>query len=132
MLQQSYLDSSFSVAFPAGNSRITFRINNIIAPSYSCKVGRGHRRKEGGGRDQPEKTDLKKTHLSGFESWKTEPAGGHLAEGWQEPETLPSELPHPGIVSGKENKIWVVALKPNVSFRHYCETSSPVSSLAPC
>lgn len=116
MLQQTYLDSSFSVAFPAENSRITFKINNIIAPSYYCKVGRGHRRKKWGSSDQSEKTDLKKTHLSEFESLKTEPAGGHPAEGWQERETLPSELPHLGIVSGKENKIWVVAFKPNVSF----------------
>lgn len=46
--------------------------------------------------------------------------------------TLPSELPKLGMVSGKENKIWVVVFEANVSFRHYCEMSSPVSSLAPC
>lgn len=55
MLQQDYLGSSFSLAFPAESSGVAFKINNITTPSYSCKVGRGHRRKNGGVRDQSEK-----------------------------------------------------------------------------
>jgi len=43
-----------SLAFPAESSGVTFKIN-IITPNYSCKVGRGHRRKKEGVRDQSEK-----------------------------------------------------------------------------
>lgn len=47
-------------------------------------------------------------------------------------ETLLNELPDLGVVSVKENKMWVVAFEPDVSLGHYCAMSSPVSSLAPC
>lgn len=70
--------------------------------------------------------------LAEWEEVTGERRATHVRGGMSLCETLPSELPDLGIVSGKENKIWVVAFEPNVSFRHYCEVSSPVSSSASC
>lgn len=50
MLQQDYLGSSVSLAFPAESTEVVFKTDNIFAPSFSCKVGKvtGERRGESG------------------------------------------------------------------------------------
>lgn len=80
MLQQDSLGSSFSLASPAESSAVSFKINDMIAPSYSCKVVTGEGRRESG---ISQKKRPKNISLNEFESLK-EPAGSHPGEGSQE------------------------------------------------